>query len=85
MTDYAKMLLVSADHLNRIIKSNSDNTAHGLIDEMLLRETKAYLLHTELSIAEIAYKLEFSDPSHFNKFFKKLTDLTPLQFRNKSD
>jgi AraC-like DNA-binding protein len=81
VSDYAKLLNVSADHLNRIIKSQSDKTAHELIDEMILMEAKALLKQTHLSIAEIAYQLEFSDPSHFNKFFKKLTGVTPLQYR----
>ena len=83
VADYAAMLHVSADHLNRTIKAHSDKTAHELIDEMIIREAKAYLLHSQLSVAEVAYKLEFADPSHFNKFFKKLSGCTPLQFRNK--
>jgi AraC-like DNA-binding protein len=83
VTDYAELLNISPDHLNRIIKSQSDKTAHELIDDMILIEAKAHLLHTHLSIAEIAYKLEFSDPSHFNKFFKKHTGQTPRQYRGK--
>ncbi|MBI3258818.1 MAG: helix-turn-helix domain-containing protein [Ignavibacteriae bacterium] len=82
---YAEMLHVSADHLNRTIKAYSDKTAHELIDEMIGIEAKAYLLHSKLSISEIAYRLNFSDPSHFNKFFKKLSGCTPLQYRNKSE
>ena len=84
VSDYAGMLHIRTDHLNRTIKSQSTKTAGELIDEMILTEAKAYLLHTELSNAEIAYRLEFSDPSHFNKFFKKRTNCTPLQYRGKS-
>jgi AraC-like DNA-binding protein len=84
VADYADMLYVSPDHLNRAIKSCSDKTAHELIDEMVLMEAKAYLLHSELTVSEIAYKLEFADPSHFNRFFKKLCNQTPLEFRKKS-
>lgn len=84
VADYADMLYVSPDHLNRAIKSCSDKTAHELIDEMVLMEAKAYLLHSDLTVSEIAYKLEFADPSHFNRFFKKLCDQTPLDFRKKS-
>jgi len=83
VAEYARMLHVTSDYLNRIIKFHSQKTAHELIDEMILMEAKAFLRHTELSIAEIAYRLEFSDPSHFNKFFKKLVDCTPLQYRDK--
>lgn len=84
VSDYARLLNVSTDHLNRIIKAQSEKTAGELIDEMIFTEAKAYLLHTELSNAEIAYQLAFSDPSHFNKFFKKLANCTPLEFRVKS-
>ncbi|MBK9736442.1 MAG: AraC family transcriptional regulator [Saprospiraceae bacterium] len=84
VSSYADMLHVSPDHLNRAIKSCSDKTAHEHIDEMLLMEAKAYLLHTTMTIAEIAYQLEFSDPSHFNRFFKKYCSLTPVDFRNQS-
>jgi len=84
VSDYANLLYISADHLNRTIKSQSEKTAGELIDAMILTEAKAYLLHTELSNAEIAYRLDFADPSHFNKFFKKKTSRTPLQFRSKS-
>jgi len=84
VSEYANLLNISADHLNRTIKSQSEKTAGELIDAMILTEAKAYLLHTELSNAEIAYRLDFADPSHFNKFFKKKTSRTPLQFRSKS-
>ncbi|GAB4330950.1 MAG: helix-turn-helix transcriptional regulator [Flammeovirgaceae bacterium] len=84
VSTYADMLHVSPDHLNRVIKSCSDKTAHEHIEEMLLMEAKAYLLHTSLTIAEITYKLEFSDPSHFNRFFKKYCGLTPADFRSQS-
>ena len=85
VTDYADMLHVSPDHLNRVIKSYSAKTANELIDEMVLLEAKAYVLHSKMSIAEIAYQLEFADPSHFNKFFKKLCGVTPSQFRKESE
>lgn len=84
VSDYAAMLHVSPDHLNRAIKYCSDKTAHELIDEMLLMEAKSYLLQSSLSVAEIANELAFSDPSHFNRFFKKYCSLTPSEFRNKS-
>ena len=81
---YADLLHVSPDYLNRVIRACADRTAHELIDEMLILEAKSYLLHSPLSIAEIAYQLEFSDPSHFNRFFKKYSAATPAEFRERS-
>lgn len=85
VSDYAEMLHVSPDYLNRIIKAQSGKKAHELIEEMILIEAKVHLLHSQLSVAEIAYRLDFSDPSHFNKFFRKLAGCTPLEYRSKSE
>lgn len=84
VSDYAAMLHVTPDHLNRAVKSCSDKTARELIDEMMLMEAKTYLLYSSMTIAEIAYKLDFSDPSHFHHFFRKLCRKTPLEFRRQS-
>jgi AraC family transcriptional activator of pobA len=81
VSDYASLLHVSPDHLTRIIRSHSGTTARQHIHEMLLIESKALLLHSPLTVAEISYQLKFSDPSHFNKFFRKHTACTPLGFR----
>ncbi|HNR07814.1 MAG TPA: helix-turn-helix domain-containing protein [Saprospiraceae bacterium] len=85
VAEYADLLHVSPDHLNRAVKTCSDKTARDLIDEMLLMEAKVYLLHSQSSVSEIAYKLEFADPPHFNRFFKKMCRQTPLEFRNASE
>lgn len=82
VSDYASIIAVTPNHLNKLIKEQTGKTASSFIDEMLLMEAKALLRHTELSISEIAYQLEFTDPSHFNKFFKKGTETTPLHYRN---
>lgn len=83
VADYAKELHISSGHLNRVCRNLVDKSALQLIHEQLKREAKKLLLTTDKSIAEIAYKLDFSDPSHFNKFFKKHETLTPLQYRKK--
>jgi AraC-like DNA-binding protein len=42
---------------------------------------KSLLRQTELSVKEIAYRLHFNEPTHFNAFFKKQTGFTPQQYR----
>lgn len=84
MEEYAEMLFVTPNHLSQTIKSTSGKNALSYINERITSEAKSLISYTELSIAEIAYKLDFSDPANFGKFFKKQTGLTPLEFRNKS-
>ena len=81
VADYAELLHVTPNHLNRTVKEVSGRTASGHITEMIMQEAKVLLKYTDLSVAEIAYRLLFSEPSSFSRFFKKELDLTPLEFR----
>lgn len=83
VADYAQMLGVSPNHLNKTVKENTGQTASEAIKEMLLQEAKSLLRYTDNSVAEIAYKLDFSEPASFNRFFKTITNETPLSFRTK--
>lgn len=79
---YADLLAVTANHLNRIVKSATGRTASQYIDEMILLEAKAQLKHATTPIGQLAADLGFADQSYFGKFFKQHTGLTPLAFRN---
>ncbi len=81
VADYAEMCGVTPNHLNRTVKENLGITASEAIKEMLLQEAKSLLRYTDNSVAEIAYKLNFSEPASFNRFFKSISGETPLVFR----
>ncbi|HVI43360.1 MAG TPA: AraC family transcriptional regulator [Chitinophaga sp.] len=81
VSDYAAMLGVTPNHLNRIVKDSTGRTASAAISDMLIQEAKAVLRHTDTTISEIAYRLDFSDPTSFNRFFREKTGITPLAFR----
>jgi AraC-like DNA-binding protein len=50
--------------------------------ELKLRAAREMLAETQLSIKEIAYKLNFSSYEYFLSFFKKRVGYTPLEYRN---
>lgn len=80
--EYAAFLNITPNHLNSLSKKKSGKTAGELIRQRVLLEAKRLLAHTDLSVAEIAYKLNFEDNSYFGRYFKKYTGLTPETFRN---
>lgn len=82
--EYAALLNVTPNHLSQSIKAASDKNALSYINERLLTEAKSLIQFTDFDIAEIAYQLNFSDPANFGKFFRKHTDLTPLEYRKSS-
>jgi AraC family transcriptional activator of pobA len=79
--EYADLLAVTPNHLSQSIKDISGKNALTYIAERLLNEAKSLILYTALDITEIAYKLGFSDPANFGKFFKKQAGLSPAAFR----
>ena len=79
--EYADMLNVTPNHLNDTVKSVSGKTAGSLIQEMTLLEAKVLLHQTSITIAEIAFHLNFQEPSYFGRFFKKQTGITSFQYR----
>ena len=81
-SDYAKQLNVHVNHLNRAVKETTEKTTTQLIAERFLQESKILLKHSAWSVSEIAYALGFTEVTHFNNFFKKHAQISPLKFRN---
>ncbi|MDD3079874.1 MAG: helix-turn-helix transcriptional regulator [Paludibacter sp.] len=82
VTDYADMLAVTSDYLNKTVKSITGKSAKEHIQSKLIVEAKRSLLFTSLSSKELSYELGFDESAHFNNFFKKSTGLTPTEFRS---
>jgi AraC-like DNA-binding protein len=81
--EYAELLGESPVQLNRTIKALTGKTASDLIIERLILEAKRLLLYSALSNKEVAYKLNYEDPSYFSRIFRKKTGYTPSEFRKK--
>lgn len=78
---YASALAMTADRLNDHVKRAAGVTAGHLIRQRVLTEAKRELVFTGRPIHEIAYELGFADPSHFARFFRKQTAMSPQDFR----
>jgi AraC-like DNA-binding protein len=81
-SDFANQLNVHVNHLNRAVKETTDKTTSKIIGERVLQEAKILLKHSPWNVSEIAFALGFTETTHFNNFFKKHVQLSPLKFRN---
>ena len=84
MSDYSGMIGITPNHLTQTVKLLTGKTSSQIIKAKQLLEIKRLLVHTNLSISEIANQLNFEDQSYFTKFFKRETGFTPVQFRSDS-
>lgn len=80
ISDYTELLHINRIALNKAVKNQFNVTATHLLKQRLLIEIKDYLIHSKLTVAEIAYQLNFSEPNHLMRFFKKQTGLTTSDF-----
>lgn len=81
VSDYADVLNITPSYLTTMIKQQTGKSAKDIIQERLLLESKSLLKFSDLDIAEIGYRLNFQEPTHFTRFFKKLSGTTPNRFR----
>ena len=81
--DYADKLNITPNYLTTTVKKLTGKSAKDIIQERLLVESKSLLKFSGLDIGEIAYRLNFQEPTHFTRFFKKLSGTTPNKFRQK--
>ncbi|HEV2483516.1 MAG TPA: helix-turn-helix domain-containing protein [Puia sp.] len=79
--DFARSLSVHPNYLNRSVKDVTGKPTSVHIAERIAIEAKALLVHTDWSVADIAYGLGFKYPTYFNNYFKRVAGVTPQSLR----
>ncbi len=80
ISDYTDLLNISRITLNKAVKTQFNVTATNLLKQRLLFEIKNLLIHSNKTIKNIAYELNFSEPNHLMRFFKSQTGKTTTEF-----
>ena len=78
---YAEQLFLSPKHFSTVIKKVSGKTAGQWIDEYVILEAKTLLKYSAMSIQEVAYYMNFPNPSFFGKYFKHHTGMSPSEYK----
>ncbi len=78
---YAKKLHVTGKRLNQATSKIWGKSPKQIIDERVMLEAKRLLAYTNESVKEIGFSLGFDEPTNFIKFFRKHSQLTPVEFR----
>jgi len=81
VSGYADEMAITADYLNKIVKNLTGVSAKEHIQNKVIIEAKRALIFTDISNKELAFSLGFDEAAHFNNFFKKMTGLSPGEFR----
>ena len=83
ISEYARRIGVSRDRLNVAVRRATGKPPHAHIQKRLMEEAKALLVCSNLQVAEIGYKLGFTDAAYFNRFFQRHAEMAPGKFRRR--
>lgn len=79
--DYAGELGISLPHLTRLCRTRHGRSASALLRERQMLEARRLLAYTQMGVADIAYRLGFSDPAYFSRIFTATEGRSPRAFR----
>lgn len=79
--DFAGILGVHVNHLNRILKETTGKTTGEIIGSRIYQKAKLLLTQAQWNVSEIAFALGFEEVAHFSNFFKKHSKQSPQNFR----
>ena len=78
---YANELFVTPKHLSQVLKEITGRTISSWIDEVVILGAKSLLKSTNDTVLQISEALNFPTASYFGRYFRRLTGLTPLEYR----
>lgn len=81
LDDAAKMMNMSYHYFSKFFKNNTGQTFTDYLAQVRITQAKRLLMIPESSIKEVGYLVGYKDPNYFSKIFKKLTGLTPSEYR----
>ncbi|RRD80190.1 AraC family transcriptional regulator [Alloprevotella sp. OH1205_COT-284] len=78
---YAAQLQLTPKYLSEVVKNVSGRTVSQWVSTVVVMEIKSMLRNTNLSVKEISIKMNFPNQSFMGKYFKNITQRSPLEYR----
>lgn len=81
--EMAEYLNISTNSLRKLFLSEQGMTPKHYLDQLWLRRATDLLCRTNRPLLEIAHRLHCADPYYFFRRFRKLSGISPAQYRRK--
>ncbi len=77
----AELAYMSTYHLCRKFKETTNSTVVSYINTTRIMNAQRMIMETNLTFTQISQQTGFANVTHFNRIFKKMTGITPSQYR----
>jgi two-component system, response regulator YesN len=84
LNDISKIVFLSPKYLSKLFKEETGICFNEYKLDVKIRYAKELLDNSGNNIDQISFKLGYKKPESFIKIFKKITNLTPTEYRNQS-
>lgn len=81
--ELASKFAIGRRHFERRFKEATNNSPQQYIQRVRIEAAKKKLESSAMNVSEVMYEVGYSDNKAFRAIFKKLTGLTPVEYRNK--
>jgi two-component system response regulator YesN len=81
LNDVAKNVNLSYNYLSKVFKDEIGKSFIDFLTELRLEKSMKLLADESISIKEICQKIGYNDPNYYSKAFKKITGMTPTEYR----
>ena len=81
--ELADVACVTKPYLIRLFKREFNTSPVQYINKKKIERSQLLLYTTDLPVKEVAYSVGFNDHSYFIRLFRKLTDITPMEYRRR--
>lgn len=82
LNDAAKLVNLSYHYLSKIFKDETGKSFTDYLTELRIEKSMKLLVDQSLSIKEICQQIGYNDPNYYTKTFKKITGMTPTEYRS---
>lgn len=83
MSDMSAVFNYNEKYLGRLFKSKTSCTVKEYCNASKIEKAKSLLKSSELSISDISTQSGFNNVTYFNRIFKRITGLSPQEYRAK--
>ena len=78
---FADKISLSPNYFGDLVKRETGKSAKEYLRKKLLEAAKEQLMNPQKNITQVGISLGFQYPQHFVRFFKRMTGMTPSEFR----